>query len=765
MVVCICAVAKLGVENLHDSNMPCRLLKTSLRISHLNIQSKPWVIFAITNGITTICNAEELAKSATRPQEIVVTGSQTDTEARRDFIAGKIIIGRKRIDESGVQNVVELLKREPSVSIGKDGRIGLLGLPGYTQILVDGAPPPPGKGMTELDLIHVDKIEIIKSSMAELGPFGIAGTINIVTRKIERKTNTQLRVAANSVRGQPGADLAWSHNQSQADSPLSFNVQLSANKKTIPSYSDLIQTITPVGRIERALWQGQASANTDNSSLSASSSIGWKIDDRNKLTFSPSIAHIAMLRNSLDRRHWIDGKSLDARQQADTPMIAESHSLTWNFSQNEKSRLELTWISKHFNFKSETNRTESISGETLTVYRNKQERFLDSNFLKLDYKIGLPGGHDVKLGGHISRSQENGDYAYWINDHFDISLDAVGVHRQMREKEYRIFMQDDWRFNESLAFNFGLSGINNKIDLTEGSYRDQMNYRLWSPSIHMAKKIDGDDSRQIRVSLARSYLAPMGDQITLRPQINPFAPCAGNVLCAANTVDTADISGNPHLQAERSQGVNISYEHGIGNDSQLALELYARRIDSKVGTDITLENVPWSSTPRYVSRPTNLGNATVQGIDLEVQLASRDVWPNAPKVDLRGSIGVAHSQISSIPGPDNRLDKQSPWRAKLGASYAVKGLPLKFDIDANWAPGGWVRTSKTQRIFQDRTFSLGGSASWTINPDIRLFVNLDNLIAHKSQRVDEYINTAELIQQQSSSTTNTKLSVRLQVKL
>ncbi|MES2212699.1 MAG: TonB-dependent receptor [Pseudomonadota bacterium] len=281
----------------------------------------------------------------------------------------------------------------------------------------------------------------------------------------------------------------------------------------------------------------------------------------------------------------------------------------------------------------------------------------------------------------------------------------------------------------------------------------------------MVKKIDGDSSRQLRVSLARSYQPPTTDQLTLRPQINPFAPCAGNTLCVANTIDTADSSGNPHLQPERSHGLNISYEHGIGTDSQFTLELYARQIDRKIGTDITLENVPWASAPRYVSRPTNLGNATVQGIDMEMLLASRDIWPNAPKLDVRGSVGLARSQISSILGPDNRLDKQTPWRAKLGVSYAVKGLPLKFDMDANWAPGGWVRTNATQRIFQDRAFNLGASASWTINPDTRLFINLDNLVAHKSQRVDEYINPEELVRQQTTSTTDTRLSVRLQIKL
>ena len=142
-------------------------------------------------------------------QKVIVNGSQTDAEESRDFVAGKIIIGKQRIAESGVQNVGEILRREPAISIGRDGRIGLLGLAGYTQVLVDGAPPH-GPDVFGIDLVHVERIEIIKSTTAVTGPVGIAGTINIVRRKTERKAFTQLRVGGSSTGNSGGADLAWS---------------------------------------------------------------------------------------------------------------------------------------------------------------------------------------------------------------------------------------------------------------------------------------------------------------------------------------------------------------------------------------------------------------------------------------------------------------------------------------------------------------------------------------------------------------------------
>lgn len=66
--------------------------------------------------------SQDTSKTPAAPQvqqQVVVNGSQTDIEASRDFVAGKLIIGRKQIADSGLQNVSEILKREPAVSVGK----------------------------------------------------------------------------------------------------------------------------------------------------------------------------------------------------------------------------------------------------------------------------------------------------------------------------------------------------------------------------------------------------------------------------------------------------------------------------------------------------------------------------------------------------------------------------------------------------------------------------------------------------------------------
>ena len=146
-------------------------------------------------------------EASAAPQQVVISGAQTDLEASQDFVAGKIIIGQKKIADSGLQNTGELLRREPAISVDKSGRIGLLGLPGYTQVLVDGQAPA-GDTMN-IDLMRVERIEIAKTTTAATGPFGIAGTINIVLRKKQRKTSSRLHGNVRTEGGKKGMDLTW----------------------------------------------------------------------------------------------------------------------------------------------------------------------------------------------------------------------------------------------------------------------------------------------------------------------------------------------------------------------------------------------------------------------------------------------------------------------------------------------------------------------------------------------------------------------------
>jgi outer membrane receptor for ferrienterochelin and colicin len=286
--------------------------------------------------LSAVARAEPPVTAA--PQQVVVNGVQGDVEASRDFVAGKVIIGKARIAGSGLQNVGELLNREPSVSVGKDGRIGLLGLPGYTQVLVDGMPPQ-GDTFT-LDLVHVERIEIIKSSTAATGPIGIAGTINIIRRKAQKTPLAQVNAGLSTTAGLPGADVAWSTGGPIEGKPLVYSVRLSAVHKPVSNRMDYIATRENAFAAPVLAYTGKAHNRNAANIVSASGELTWNIDSAHALTFSPAASYFGGPRRSRQQRFWRDGSTLLTRQDGDSAMTSLEIPLRWDWRIDPESSLK-----------------------------------------------------------------------------------------------------------------------------------------------------------------------------------------------------------------------------------------------------------------------------------------------------------------------------------------------------------------------------------------------------------------------------------------
>lgn len=704
------------------------------------------------------------ADPASATPQVVVTGKQTDTEARRDFVAGKIIIGRKKIEESGAENVAELLKREPSVSISANGQVGLLGMPGYTQVLVDGGAPPPGKGLSQLNLVHVEKIEIVKSAIAEYGPFGIAGTINIITRKTARKSSTQLGLTGSHTGGEPSARATLSHHQSQEGSPLRFSANLSASqgRSAIERRLSLASSASP--HAYPGAWGGSATSLSRNATVEASGELNWEIGNGHTLVLSPNGGQFSTEDDVIEARHYVAGTDAAARIATDSVLKMENFPLSWSVKLGPNNHFEMRARFSRIGMDVSEVRAED-NDSVLSLLERTQGAMSHVTNLETVFKAKLKGGHDIKLGASELRTREAIRFDNLIDGKVDTGLAFLGGQTRARSKQSRIYAQDDWRMSESFAVNAGLSAQQTSIDLDEGAYDSTTRFRLWSPSLHLLKDTgDDDNTRQWRLSVARTYRAPHRNDLALRPRVNPLAPCTLDG-CAANTIDTLDTAGNAALRPESSLGLNLSYEHGIGADSTLTIEVYSRRIGGKIGTEISLEDVPWSTFARYVSRPANLGNARVAGVNLEMGLALRDASKSAPKVHLRGNINFSSSRVSNLEGPDNRIDKQTPWSAKLGGSYNLQSWPLKFDLDGSWSPGVWIRSNPLQRIRIARRFDLEGSLAWSIVPGSRLRLSVSDIAARTAQSIHEFGSAQGLLELRTDTRTHRTVTLRFDTKI
>jgi outer membrane receptor for ferrienterochelin and colicins len=701
---------------------------------------------------------------AQKVQQVEINGAPTDIEANRELAAGKLIIGRQKITNIGLQNVNELLKREPAITIGKDGRLSLLGLPGYTQILVDGLPAI-GKNPLDLDLSEVEQIEIIKTTTAETGPFGIAGTINVILRKHVRKNQQQLNLEVKSMGGEHGGSANWLMNQFSQDSPLSLMASVFLQKNQSPGNAQDTQILIAGSQLLPQFTASRHNLN-ENEAAALSGEIAYKTEN-GSLSFKPSTGQINSNKLNEEQRLWASGQSLQLTQTSSASLRSYRLPLNWQYESEELGNIDanLVWNDGQIRSNSSTLLNDQDNAASSGLRR---QEWRDDNWnllLAINHQKRLSGGHRLKTGLQVSRDQHETITSYLLNGAIDTSLLALGNKTSIRENKWRAFIQDDWRIDKNLAMNAGLSTEEQRFDLTENNLASQSRFRVWSPSLHVTKKLEGDQRRQLRASLARSFKAPESNQLMLQPSVNSLAPCTNINGCGANTIDTADSSGNPGLQPERALALNLAYEHGLSRDSQISLEFYARQIERKIGKEIVLAPVPWANVPRYVQRPANLGSASVQGINLDWRVAMRDLWSTSPKLDVRGSLGWAHSVLSDVPGPDNRLEGQLPWRAKLGMTFAMSDAPVKIDVDANWLPGDWLRNNLTLRTYESHRTTLTANAIWTVNPQCRLVLNLDNLLAPDTQTVREYFNTSSTVRTSTQKTNYARIGLRMEFKL
>ena len=711
-------------------------------------------------AICSTCAHAQTGASAP-PQQVVISGAQTDVEAGQDFVAGKIIIGQKKIADSGLQNTGELLRREPAISIDKSGRIGLLGLPGYTQVLVDGQAQT-GDYMN-IDLMRVERIEIAKTTTAASGPFGIAGTINIILRKAQRKASAKLHGNVRTEGGRKGMDLTWSTTGVADD--FSHTFMLSRWRRLSSAHSDYVQTSERPGAGSVQEYEGATHAPGLYESLIASSVLAWTLDANHTLTFSPEIARSEFGNDSEEQRRWLSGLASFANQTSTSPTNNVHLPLLWNWKIDPDSSLAVKLAANGARSDSRLRRDEVWSPGGPRQRVHEHDNRTRNYFLDLDYALETGNGHRISAGAKFARNESDSSYTDLVDGRPDPSLAVLGPKTSSSLTSARLFIQDEWRINRRWAVNLGASGERRRYRLIEGSASNHPRFDLWSPSAHVSHRVQGNRKRQLRASLARSYRTPFFDELLLRPTINPYAPCPSRGLCGANGIDLADSSGNPFLQPERALGLNLSYAHGFGRDSELTVELYARDISDKTGQEVALVDVPWASAPRYVIRQANLGQARIRGLDLEARLAGKDFSPTLAQLELSGSIGLADSTLSRLPGPDNHIAGQSPWRAKLGGSYALQSLPVKLGFDASYLPEDWVRSSINQRIYESSRRTLNLNASWNVSKATVLRLNLDNLLPRRKSRIDDYLEQDSIVRLSTWNANHARIVVRFETSL
>jgi len=117
------------------------------------------------------------------------------------------------------------------------------------------------------------------------------------------------------------------------------------------------------------------------------------------------------------------------------------------------------------------------------------------------------------------------------------------------------FAQDEWDLSPSVQLVLGLRWESIRINIQGSSVLDtSKHFSVWNPVLQTLWKVAGSSDDQVRLAFSRAYNPP---------NLNSLAPLR-RIRLDDNSPAQPDVQGNPHLEPELANNLDLSYEHNLG---------------------------------------------------------------------------------------------------------------------------------------------------------------------------------------------------------
>ena len=727
---------------------------------------KPSILWTSVSLITPLAWSQTAPVPVAPVQDMgrveIKSNRDNDTEVRRQSTAAKIVIGREELDKQGDSTLGEVLKRLPGVTIqgapGRGGGIRMRGLgSGYTQILMDGQRVPPGFSIESITPEMVEKVEILRAPTAETGARAIAGTINIVLREGIRANPDDLKVGSSFEHGHRSDSVNWVHNLKSE--PLNGTLTVSAMNAWRPE-DNTAEVDTEVDAMgQTPAWVSHRIRNTRNvghrEGLNANARLMWRGEEGRTMILMPFMVYSEY--SSLGQIEMTESKSVNTL----TPALSSDSATTHNNSRFVLTRLNGQWNQRfsadsRFEFKfglgqSEYNyRFSQIASANIGLLNTLQESqsFKDLSQSwngKLSQVLG--NGHQLVSGVELEGVRRT-EVA-----NSEVADDVGNMHA--RTQCWAAYTQDEWRINPNWSAH---AGIRYESILTEGNNEEGQRSNksaVLTPLLHAVWKPIPEGRDQVRMSLTKSYKTP-----TLFDLVGKSA-----LSREANSPTRTDRISNPGLKPELAVGIDLAVESYLAGGGVLSANVFRRNISDLIRY-VTTERYDTLWAPgqrRFVSSPTNVGDAITQGLELEAKFALNQVWSEALPVDVRSNLSFFNSKVLDVLGPNNRLDQQPKMTANLGADYRIRAVPLTVGGNMNINPDYTTRRSLEQWNYQGAKRVLDVYGVWKFSPATSLRLTISNLVPRDYLTGTTYIGNG--ISEASNNTARNWQNVQLRLEM
>lgn len=671
-------------------------------------------------------------------QTVQIKGSAAAYDPRRDDTASKIVVSDEEIKRYGDTSITDVFKRIPGVTVGGSGRGGgdirMRGLgSGYTQILLNGERAPAGFSIDTLSPDVIERIEIVRAASAEFSTQSIAGTINIVLKRAVKTAQREVKLSAakSADQNSPSGSLQLSDK----DGAMSYSFSANFWRGTYDRASPVVETLVdPAGTLQLERHTRQQDAGRWEG-VNVAPRVNWNLAGGDTLTSQTFI--------NINRNRYHGEQNIDT--ELGTPPRFDLRDMD-NSNRSVYARTDLNWVHRlgegaKLDAKAgisgmrsdgtwhEFDYRDTVLGRDATVLSETTEKGFSTQG---KYSTPLWDDHALSMGWDAGLTLRDDSR---IEDEADLPgatpIDSDEGY-EAKVRRLALYVQDEWNLTPRWSVYAGVrwEGIETTSEGDSFATVSQTN-SVWSPLAQTLYKLP-DSRDQVRLALTRTFKAPSSNNLVPR-----------RFTSTNNSQTEPDRRGNPDLQPELASGIDASYEHYWGENALLSAAASMRRISGYTRQGLFLEEGRWIATP------VNDGNAVTRSIELEAKFPLAAVIDAVTGVDVRASVSRNWSKVDVVPGPDNRLDQQTPLSATFGADYRSRDGKLTTGASFAFRDGGPVRIDVNQTGYQAVRRDLDVYALWKFNPQYQLRVAVSNLLSQDSVGDSAYMDESGTLRRTS----------------
>ena len=448
---------------------------------------------------------------------------------------------------------------------------------GYTQILINGDPAPPGFSIESMAPEMIERIEIMRSATAEYSMQAVAGSINLVLRKGASRAEREWKLGSGRVdeRWNPSASLRI------ADKSPGFAYAVTGALDRTADDTSPLTTERAFGRQGQVLalrrMQSRNASSVNKASLSPR--LNWTLDNGDSVTWLTLLDWYRTGFDGASQETLVLGAASDYprnRITSQARIVSARSDVSWAHSFGQAGKLTTRLGLNHSRRDTDYAFQGSGSDEVPLLLRAVISNAIDDSVTSSGkYLARLAAGHALSVGwdgSAIRRSEARrqrdtffaGGQPYALDEDYTADVGRLAV-----------FAQDEWDMTQQLQMYAGVrwEGLRTA---TEGRTLPQVQTRssVWSPVAQLLWKLPGTARDQLRLALARTYKAPTTRNLVPRRY----------TVNNANSATNPDFQGNPALRPELAWGLDAAYEHYFGKSGVASMSAFARRI-----SDVTVQ--------------------------------------------------------------------------------------------------------------------------------------------------------------------------------